>query len=200
MGRPSRDGDIMQAALAVFAQRGYDGTRIRHIARRAGVSDAALYSHHESKEALALALFRLHMGRYSQALGDIAAERSTSVELRIRAIAQRTLQAFAEEPDAVAFVITHQARFIGALPSDFPYTIRIVEGLIEEGQADGTIRPGPVRLLASLVLGCVTQPIRTVLEAPPGSIDLRADAAWESVGDGAWRAVALSPRRARRQR
>jgi AcrR family transcriptional regulator len=190
VARPSRDGEIMAAALAVFAERGYDGTRIRHIAARAGVSDAALYAHHRSKEELALALFRLHIGRYAQALTEVAGDRGRSVEERVRGIALRTLDAFAEEPDAVAFAITHQARFIHALPADFPYPIRIVEALLAEGQRAGAVRRGPARLLAALLIGCVAQPIRTVLEAPAGTIELGSTAARELVADGAWAAVA----------
>jgi AcrR family transcriptional regulator len=190
MTRPSRDAEIMAAALAVFVERGYDGTRIRHIAERAGVSDAALYAHHKSKEAVALALFRVHMTRYSEALAAVAEDLDLSVEDRIKGIARQTLEAFGSEPDSVAFIITHQSRFIGALPPDFPYAIRIVEGLIREGQRDGSVRAGPVRLLAALVFGCITQPIRTVLEAPAGSISLPGAAAHEIVAGAAWAAIA----------
>jgi AcrR family transcriptional regulator len=190
MARPSRDNEILAAALAEFVERGYDGARVRHIARRAGVSDAALYSHHKSKEDVALALFRRHIGRYAQALGEVAADTRVPVQDRIRRIVWRTLQAFTEEPQAVGFVITHQARFIGALPPDFPYPIRVVEELVRQGQADGSVRPGPVRVLAALVFGCVVQPIRTVLEAPPDTIDLGQQAAQALIADAAWRSIA----------
>jgi AcrR family transcriptional regulator len=190
MPRPSRDGEIMAAALAVFAERGYDGTRIRHIAQRAGVSDAALYAHRRSKEDLALALFRLHIGRYAEALEEVASAAGASVRERISGLALRTLDAFAQEPDAVAFVITHQARFIESLPADFPFPIRIAERLIRQGQRAGEVRRGPVRVLAALVFGCATQPIRTVLEAPAGTIDLARRSAREAVAHAAWAAVA----------
>lgn len=180
----------MAAALTVFVERGYDGARIRHIAERAGVSDAALYAHHRSKEEVALALFRLHISRFAQALNEIANDEVRPLGERVRAMASRTLDAFAEEPEAVAFVITHQARFIHVLPADFPYPIRVVEALIREGQATGAIRDGPVRVLAALVFGCITQPIRTVLEAPTGTIELASQAARAAVAEGAWRAVA----------
>jgi AcrR family transcriptional regulator len=190
MPRPSRDGEIMAAALAEFAERGYDGTRIRHIARRAGVSDAALYAHHGSKEELALALFRIHIGRYAQALEEVAGRVGDGVQERVRLLALRSLDAFAREPDAVAFVMTHQARFIHVLPADFPFPIRIAERLVREGQKRGEVRGGPVRLLAALVFGCVLQPIRTVLEAPAGTIELGSAAARAAIADAAWAAVA----------
>jgi AcrR family transcriptional regulator len=153
------------------------------------VSDAALYAHHRSKEEVALALFRLHISRYAQALAEVATDQTRPLDERIRAMALRTLDAFAEEPEAVAFVITHLARFIHVLPADFPYPIRIVEALIREGQAAGIIRNGPVRVLAALVFGCITQPIRTVLEAPEGTIELASEASRSSVAHAAWSAV-----------
>jgi AcrR family transcriptional regulator len=190
MGRPSREAEIMAAALAVFAERGFDGTRVRDIAQRAGVSEAALYSHHPSKEALALALFRTHMARYSEALSEIAGDRALTMRERVEALAQRSLRSFQEEPDAFAFVLTHQSRFIAQLPADFPYAIRVLEGLVREGQREGSVRRGPVRLLTSLVFGCIAQPIRTVLEAPPGTIDLRTPRARAIVAAAAWAAIA----------
>ncbi len=180
----------MAAALASFAELGYDGTRVRHIASRAGVSDAALYAHHRSKEDVALALFRLHIGRYAAALAAVAEAGERSVEDRVRGIATATLEAFAAERDAVAFVIGHQARFIGSLPADFSYPIRIVERLLAEGQGEGTVRPGPVRVLAALLFGVITQPIRTVMEAPAGTIDLAPAGTRTLIADAAWRTVA----------
>ncbi len=190
MARPSRDADILAAALAAFAEQGYDATRVRDIARRAGVSDAALYCHHKSKESVALALFQLHMRRYSEALQAAVCDPAVSVRERIHAAAQRSLRMFAEEPHAFAFVITHQARFVPTLASDFPLPIPVVEALVREGQSDGSVRRGPVRLLTALVLGCILQPVRTVLEAPAGTISVHTPAARAIVAEAAWRTIA----------
>jgi len=189
MARVSREPQILAAALAVFAERGYDGTRVRDIAERAGVSEAALYCHHSSKEEVALALFRTHMRRYSEALSAVAGDRRLSVRERIRGVALRSLAAFAEEPDAFAFVVTHQARFIASLPADFPFPIRVVEGLLREGQEEGSVRAGPARLLTALVLGCIMQPVRTALEAPAGSVEVSSPEALAIVADGAWASI-----------
>ncbi|MBH0119586.1 TetR/AcrR family transcriptional regulator [Rhodococcus sp. HM1] len=44
------------AALEAFAERGYDGTSIREIASRAGLSVPGLYHHYPSKQALLMSL------------------------------------------------------------------------------------------------------------------------------------------------
>jgi AcrR family transcriptional regulator len=52
---------ILDVALALFIEQGYDGTSLREIAERLGVTKAALYYHFASKEDLLLALhMRLH--------------------------------------------------------------------------------------------------------------------------------------------
>ena len=84
MPRPSRETEILDAALAALAEHGYDATRVKHIALGAGVSDAALYRHYPSKEAVARALFSTRMRRSAEALTAIATNRDISVRQRVR--------------------------------------------------------------------------------------------------------------------
>jgi AcrR family transcriptional regulator len=43
---------LLDAALKLFAERGFVGTTVRQIARAVGVTDAAIYAHFQSKQAL----------------------------------------------------------------------------------------------------------------------------------------------------
>ncbi len=51
---------LLQAAADVFAERGYEGTRVADIAAAAGVSNGALYAHFRSKAELLVAALRTH--------------------------------------------------------------------------------------------------------------------------------------------
>jgi AcrR family transcriptional regulator len=51
---------IEAAALALFTTQGFHGTNNREIAKRAGVSTAAIYTHYPSKEALFIGLVEQH--------------------------------------------------------------------------------------------------------------------------------------------
>lgn len=51
---------LLRAAADVFAERGYDGTRVADIAAAAGVSNGALYSHFDSKAELLVGALREH--------------------------------------------------------------------------------------------------------------------------------------------
>jgi AcrR family transcriptional regulator len=51
---------LLRAAATVFAERGYDGTRVADIAAAAGVSNGALYAHFNSKAELLVQALRTH--------------------------------------------------------------------------------------------------------------------------------------------
>jgi AcrR family transcriptional regulator len=46
--KADRPGEIVQAALEVFAERGFAAAKLEEIARRAGVSKGALYLYFET--------------------------------------------------------------------------------------------------------------------------------------------------------
>ena len=52
---------ILDIALDLFTEQGFDGTSLRQIAEKVGVTKAALYYHFESKDDILMALhMRLH--------------------------------------------------------------------------------------------------------------------------------------------
>src|ERR1700685_434956 len=51
---------LLAAAADVFAERGYDGTRVADIAAAAGVSNGAMYAHFPSKAELLAGALRTH--------------------------------------------------------------------------------------------------------------------------------------------
>ena len=52
--KDERMGEIIQAAVDEFLEKGYDGTSMESIARRAGVSKGGLYHHFSSKDEILL--------------------------------------------------------------------------------------------------------------------------------------------------
>jgi AcrR family transcriptional regulator len=60
-GEPDTREQILDVALDLFVERGYDNTSLREIAERMGFSKAALYYHFPSKDAILMALhLRVH--------------------------------------------------------------------------------------------------------------------------------------------
>ena len=61
---------ILDAALASFAEFGFDGTTTGHILARAGISNGALFHHFPTKEAIAEALYLRGIAAYQQGLTE----------------------------------------------------------------------------------------------------------------------------------
>ena len=53
----ARRSSILDAAIKVFAEKGFHSTTIRDIAREAGIADGTIYIYFESKTALMLGIF-----------------------------------------------------------------------------------------------------------------------------------------------
>lgn len=80
MARPKNaDGQrtrqaILDAALELFADKGYFGTSLRDVATAVGVRESALYNYFKSKEALFDALILAHEHSKSQRLASLAGD------------------------------------------------------------------------------------------------------------------------------
>ncbi|GAA5066051.1 AcrR family transcriptional regulator [Thermocatellispora tengchongensis] len=78
---------LLRAAADVFAERGYDGTRVADIAAAAGVSNGALYAHFGSKAELLAAALREHGRRVLATL--FAADPDRSIAGLLLALGRR---------------------------------------------------------------------------------------------------------------
>lgn len=72
-GAPPRGSDstrsrLLAAAAEVFAERGYDGTRVQEIARRAGLTTGAIYANFSGKTDLLLEAVRQYGGEQLEEL------------------------------------------------------------------------------------------------------------------------------------
>ena len=56
--KDDRPAEITAAAIEVFAEQGYDGTRVDDVARRAGISKGLLYLYFKTKEELFKAVIK----------------------------------------------------------------------------------------------------------------------------------------------
>lgn len=99
-GLAKRD-EILDIALTLFAEKGYDRTSVREIARQAGISQAGLLHHFCTKEDLFLEVLRQRDDRVSDPLERT---RGHSVDRLIRAVDRN-----AEEPGLVRLFVAMSA-------------------------------------------------------------------------------------------
>ncbi len=118
-GRPAQDSAerrkaILDAALEEFAARGFAGTRLDDVARRADVAKGTIYLYFHDKESLFQELVRAML---SPLVGAIQA--AAMRELPIRALAELIVDTFVSEiygtrrKDVIRLIITEGARFPG---------------------------------------------------------------------------------------
>lgn len=147
---------IERAALELFRERGVTAATTREIARRARLSEGALYRHFPSKEAIAETLFgRLH-GRLAGLVREAAAAGGD-----VGAIADRIVDAWCRVADedwtAFAFHLLNTAHFLPSPPGE-DNPAAAAEDVIAAAMARGEIAAGDPKLVAAMALGVVLQP------------------------------------------
>jgi AcrR family transcriptional regulator len=65
---------IIEAAIKLFAAKGFGSTSIQEIASESGISKGAFYLYFKSKESLLLAILKYYYNQIETQLGEIAAE------------------------------------------------------------------------------------------------------------------------------
>ncbi len=150
-------GRILEAALGLFAERGYAGTSIRDIAGTVGIQSATLYGHFPSKEhilaELAQAGHEAHRRRLADAVAEAGADPADQLAALVRAhvifhtefamlaiVANVELEALS--PELVAGSITSRAE-----------TERLLTGAIDRGIELGRFRTPDAWLAAAAIGG-----------------------------------------------
>jgi AcrR family transcriptional regulator len=81
VGRAERERQILDAALAVFGERGYQHASMDQVAERVGVTKPVLYTHFGSKEGLLLACIARARAELLEVTSAAAAAASTPEEM-----------------------------------------------------------------------------------------------------------------------
>jgi AcrR family transcriptional regulator len=89
---------LLDAGAALFAERGFSGTSVAAIAKRAGVTTGAIYSNFAGKDDLFTAVVERHMKRQAETYRDLYSEGGAPAE-RMQRGANRWMALIAEDPD-----------------------------------------------------------------------------------------------------
>src|SRR5215469_16429889 len=91
--------DLLQAALTLFAAKGYEGTSVRDIARSVGLSESGLYAHFNGKRAIFDAVFaRLGPLSAVQTLGSLDADPDADPPAFLRALVGHVMAQWSAPP------------------------------------------------------------------------------------------------------
>jgi TetR/AcrR family fatty acid metabolism transcriptional regulator len=134
---------ILRAATRVFARNGYFNSKVADIASAAGVADGTVYLYFKSKEEILHSIFDRTM---EEAIAEGRKQLSAITDPRekLRRIAQLHLERMSTDRDlAVVFQVELRGstKFMEEFSAaGFAEYLRLINGIIVEGQAAGLFR------------------------------------------------------------
>lgn len=157
--KEARPGEIVDAALEVFAEKGFAVAKLDDIARRAGISKATLYLYFETKEEIFRAVARTAVASLLEALKSRAeAPDAPFNELAPTLLSRAANMMSSDRVPAIARMVIGESRNFPDLAriwhDDFvARVIGVVTGIIARAQARGEVAPGDPRLHAFSLMG-----------------------------------------------
>ena len=154
---------LLDAALEVFAKRGYHASSIDDIAREAGVSKALIYEHFTSKQDLYAELLEHHAGELFSTLAEAISEAGRSASARLE-VGLEAFYGFVEEHRVAWRMLFREAtdpETAIVLDRVTAEVTAFVAGLIREdpgsrrGQDDAATREHGVQVVAQLLVGAI---------------------------------------------
>ncbi len=135
---------ILDAAIEVFAERGFHHARISDIARRAGVADGTIYLYFRNKDDVLLSIFEEKMGVLIAGV-RAAIEGVTDPLEKVRVFARYHFRQV-QDHRALAEVLQIELRLSNKFlkeyrPEKLWEYLGVFAAIVREGQERGSIRP-----------------------------------------------------------
>ena len=147
--------EIVDAAVVLFSERGYEATNMRDIALRVGIKAASLYSHIENKQEILYIIIDSASDRFVEIV-ERHAESTGSAEERLRAIVRDRIRPMVEQLD-VATIFLHEGRSLnpaqhaGVIAKRHLYE-EAVTRVIAAGVEDGSLETPDCKLATTKLL------------------------------------------------
>jgi len=134
---------ILEAALDVFAEKGFHESKISEIAKRADVGDGTIYLYFKNKDDLLISLFETKLELINRGLQQ-ELQKIPDVRERLRHVVRYHLQLAIEDPKLAAFItieLRRSAKFVKdyAKAQFAAYLDQWVQ-VLRDGQASGEFR------------------------------------------------------------
>ena len=164
------ESKLLESALALFAEKGYEGTSIREIIEGAGVTRPVLYYYFENKEDLFKRLVEVKFGELVAQIEEIKLG-GGSCALRLKKIIRAAFLLAETQPQAVSLIL--QVFF--SPPSQGPnldkvrlahMRFRHLEEIMEQGLETKELGGGDAQSLALYFLGIMDMHIMAKSNRP----------------------------------
>jgi AcrR family transcriptional regulator len=157
--KEARPGEIVDAALEVFAEKGFAAAKLDDIARKAGISKATLYLYFDTKDEIFRAVAQSAVASLIEALErQVEGADAPFAEIAPRLLARAAAMMKGGRVPAIARMVIGESRNFPDLACIWhddvvARVIGIVTGMIARAQARGEVAPGDPRLYAFSLMG-----------------------------------------------
>jgi AcrR family transcriptional regulator len=150
---------ILDAAVRVFAARGYESSRVGDIAKEAGVAYGLVYHYYGSKEAVLEAVFREAWGSLLAAVA-VAEETGESAADQLELVVKIVLRAGRDDPDLVRLLVREVTRnpHVQDELDEIGQAFASLERIVRRGQDQGAFRAdADARIAAWMLYGALEE-------------------------------------------
>jgi TetR/AcrR family fatty acid metabolism transcriptional regulator len=183
---------ILDAAVRVFARKGFHGSRVGDIAEEAGVAHGLLYHYFASKDEVLETIFREAWSELLQAFRTVEETDEPAPE-QLRKVCAILLRTWDARPELVTVLVREIAR-TGELQhrlEDVREAFAVLERIVARGQERGELRDElDPRLTATIVYGALEEILTSWVL---GTLPAEVAAAERAVVDVVVRGVAQAP-------
>ena len=152
--RDTKLPSILRAALELFTEKGIHATTTKDIARRAGVSEGALYRHYQSKQELAEDLYITHLSYFTAQLDRTVLPHPRFAD-RLEALVDGCFRFFDEDRTLFTYLILSEHNELGRTSKRVRHLRHLVRDILTDGRTSGDVREGDLELFGALVIGTI---------------------------------------------
>jgi len=180
--------EILQAALKLFAEKGYFNTSLTDITEAVGIkTTSGIYQHFKNKQAIASALYGNILDSLSISIDDIRRRNRKSSE-QLREIVDLLFKLTDDAPNVMRFLITLKVSEF--LPDEKPLLATApflkIKKILQAGIRDGELRSLEPLLAYTYFFGIINQTLKLILT---GDLNKAADSYQSQAWLTAWNTV-----------
>ena len=152
---------IIDAAVRVFARKGYYSSRVADIAKESGVAVGTIYLYFKTKEEILVSLFREKMADFVASLGGVLSQ-EPDPPAKLRRLVRRHFEVLESNPE-LAEVIQVELRqgnkfFRGASAREVGSYFDLIGSVLSQGVESGDFRKDlPIKVATKVLFGAMDQ-------------------------------------------
>jgi TetR/AcrR family transcriptional regulator, fatty acid metabolism regulator protein len=162
MRDPDKPQQIIEAAVRVFARKGYYNSRVSDIAREAGIAAGTIYLYFKTKDEILVTLFRDKMAEFVDSLRKAIVGGERDAASKVRTLVRLHFSLLEKDPE-LAEVLQVELRqgqkfFRGASGQEIGAYFALIGSVLEEGVGEGRFRSSlSVKVATKMLFGAMDQ-------------------------------------------